>query len=121
MLFRSNLLVGTLKATTVNNKSNDGRYVNFKYTVIENNTPVFYQFNDGSTLSAYKAYLQIPKSWLPNTASKSINIHYEDDETTDIDGTCEEETLMIYDLSGRRINDITDKGVYIINGKKVIK
>ena len=28
---------------------------------------------------------------------------------------------VIYDLAGRRVNAITDKGVYIVNGKKVIK
>ena len=28
--------------------------------------------------------------------------------------------LVIYDLSGRRVNGVTEKGVYIINGKKVL-
>ena len=28
--------------------------------------------------------------------------------------------LVIYDLSGRRVNGVTEKGVYIINGKKTL-
>ena len=28
--------------------------------------------------------------------------------------------LVIYDLSGRRVNGVTEKGVYIINGKKIL-
>ncbi|MBO5865088.1 MAG: hypothetical protein J6Q73_03450 [Bacteroidaceae bacterium] len=32
-----------------------------------------------------------------------------------------ENTQVIYDLTGRRVNEITKAGIYIINGKKVIK
>ena len=28
---------------------------------------------------------------------------------------------VIYDLSGRRVMEITERGIYIVNGKKVIK
>ena len=46
------------------------------------------------------------------------------DPTVGIDGIEAEETEgsnVIYDLSGRRVNDTTVKGVYIIDGKKVIR
>jgi hypothetical protein len=29
--------------------------------------------------------------------------------------------VVIYDLSGRRVNEMTKGGIYIVNGKKVIK
>ena len=32
-----------------------------------------------------------------------------------------ENAQVIYDLTGRRVDEITEKGIYIINGKKVIK
>lgn len=37
----------------------------------------------------------------------------------DIDA--EKEVTVIYDLAGRRIDNITDAGIYIVNGKKVLK
>jgi len=44
-----------------------------------------------------------------------------DGETTSVDGlTPETEDGTIYDLSGRKVEKAV-KGVYIINGKKVLK
>ena len=116
-----NMLVGTLKEITVNNKSADGNYINFKYTVKENNTPMFYQFEDGSTLSANKAYLQLPVSLFPN-ASKSVKVRFDDGTTTEIDEVKEqtEENKTFYDLQGREVENPI-KGIYIIDGKKVVK
>ena len=116
-----NMLVGTLKEITVNKKSADGNYINFKYTVKENNTPMFYQFEDGSTLSANKAYLQLPVSLFPN-ASKSVKVRFDDGTTTEIDEVKEqtEENKTFYDLQGREVENPI-KGIYIIDGKKVVK
>lgn len=115
-----NLLVGTLRPTTVNAKSNDGEYHNFKYTVIgDSNTPEFYQFEDGSTLGANKAYLQLPASLFP-AAAKSIRARFDEGAFTDIDDvTTYNEEGICYDLQGRAVEDPTN-GIYIINGKKVI-
>ena len=114
-----NMLVGTLESTAVNGTSDDGNYVNYKYTVKEDGSPMFYQFEDGSTLGANKAYLQLPASLFPATASKSVNVRFDDGTTTDIEEMGEEGVLDIYDLSGRKLNGITEKGIYIINGKRV--
>ena len=38
----------------------------------------------------------------------------------DAELTIDNETTVIYDLTGRRINEIVEKGIYIVNGKKVI-
>jgi hypothetical protein len=41
--------------------------------------------------------------------------------TTTIEGVdAEVEEDVIYDLSGRRITEITNSGIYIVNGKKVL-
>ena len=116
-----NMLVATLEKTEVNSTSSDGLYANFKYTIKSGDaTPLFYRFADGSALSAGKAYLQIPLAWLPATASKAINIRFDEGETTDIDElqgeNCKAKT--IYDLSGRAVENPAS-GIYIIDGKKV--
>lgn len=114
-----NLLVGTLEKTTVNGTTDDGNYVNLKYTV-KDNTPMFYQFEDGSSLSANKAYLQLPAALFPSNASKSVNLRFDDGETTDIEDVDVEDAdvEIVYDLQGRAVENPT-KGVYIVNGKKV--
>ena len=116
-----NMLVGTLKETTVNSISSDDLYANYKYTINEGtSTPMFYQFADGSSLSANKAYLQIPLAWLKASASKSVEIRFDDGETTDIDEVEGEDADVdiVYDLQGRAVENPT-KGIYIVDGKKV--
>lgn len=115
-----NLLVGTLESTTVN--STDGEMSNYKFTIAEgNDEPMFYPFEDGTAFSAGKAYLQIPTAWLPVTAQKSLNIRFDEGETTDIDELEGEngKVKTVYDLQGRVVENPTS-GIYIINGKKVI-
>lgn len=115
-----NMLVGTLEPTTVN--STDGEMSNYKFTIAEgNDEPMFYLFEDGTTLSAGKAYLQIPTAWLPTIAKKSLSIRFDDGETTDVDEVKweNEEVKTVYDLQGRVVEEPTN-GIYIIDGKKVI-
>ena len=116
-----NLFVATLKKTAVNSTSQDGEYANFKYTVKSGDTsPKFYRFADGSTLSAGKAYLQLPVSLFPQGASKTISLKFEDG-TTEIEDVEGEDcgAAVVYDLQGRVVNNPT-KGIYIVNGKKVV-
>ena len=115
-----NLLVGTLEQTTVN--STDGAMSNYKFTIADGDTePMFYPFEDNTLFSAGKAYLQIPTAWLPATAQKSLNIRFDDGETTDIDEVEDEneDVKTVYDLQGRVVENPTS-GIYIIDGKKVI-
>ncbi len=115
-----NMLVGTLEPTTVN--STDGTMNNYKFTIADGDaTPMFYPFEDGTTLSAGKAYLQIPTAWLPTIAKKSLSIRFDDGETTDVDEVKgeNEEVKTVYDLQGRVVEEPTN-GIYIIDGKKVI-
>ena len=119
-----NMLVGTLETTAVNNKTDDGNYINFKYTIgSESSQPMFYQFEDGSTLSAGKAYLQLPARLFTTTASKSISLRFDDGRLTDIDRVESESNdtqTIIYDLCGRRVSKPAKGGIYIKNGKKII-
>ncbi len=114
-----NMLVGTLEPTIVN--SIDGAMSNYKFTIADGDTaPMFYPFEDGTTLSAGKAYLQIPTAWLPATAQKSLSVRFDDGETTDTDELKGEsgEVKTIYDLQGRVVENPTS-GIYIIDGKKI--
>ena len=120
--FTLNLLVGTLESTGVNGTTDDGYYINFKYTIGEtSDAPLFYQFEDNSTLSAGKAYLQLPATLFPAAASKSVGVRFDDGTTTDIEDVenAEGETQTVYDLQGRKVENPSN-GIYIIDGKKVL-
>ena len=45
---------------------------------------------------------------------------YGDEETTLVENVEVVTENLIFDLSGRRISEITEKGIYIVNGKKII-
>ena len=70
--------------------------------------------------NAYKAYL--PASAVPTIASLSAGLRFDFDGTTAIEEVETEnaETEVIFDLCGRRVNEITKAGIYIINGKKML-
>ena len=77
---------------------------------------LFYQANAG-TLAAGKAYLKVPAA-----LARELVINW--GETTGIGATLNDNVEMtndnvIYDLSGRRVENPT-KGIYIMNGKKVV-
>ncbi len=55
------------------------------------------------------------------TGEKVFTWTVEEAEDTAIDGVeAEAENAVIYDLTGRRVNEIVKGGIYIINGKKVL-
>ena len=69
--------------------------------------------------NANKAYL--PVSALPTSAQNAKALKF-DFGTTGVEGVKVEAEgkKVIYDLSGRRVNDMTAPGLYIVNGKKVL-
>ena len=119
-----NMLVGTLKETTINRISTDGQYYNYRYTIKEGeSSPLFYRVNDGFSMSSGKAYLQIPIGWFPSESkAKSIKLIFDDGETTtDIDeyySTSSKTTY--YDLHGRKVSNPQKGRIYIVNGKKTM-
>lgn len=68
--------------------------------------------------NANKAYL--PASALPQTLNaKALKFNF---DTTGVEGVKVETEgkKVIYDLSGRRMNEMTKPGVYVVNGKKMM-
>lgn len=114
-----NMLKGTLETTTVN--ATDGDYTNYKYTIVDD-VAAFYPLADNSTINAGKAYLQIPTSWLPAASeARTIGLRFDDSATTGIDeniGITDKDNA-VYDLMGRKVKN-PSKGLYIVNGKKVL-
>ena len=65
------------------------------------------------------------KAYLPKTegmSAASYSFRFEGEGTTGIEQITDnrEQSTVIYDLTGRRIEAITAPGVYIVNGKKVL-
>ena len=118
----SNLLVGTTEAKTLN-KTEDANS-NFILSDGENGVG-FYAVTDGSTLDAGKAYLSLPTSALPTNA-RSIGLRF-GDGTTNVRSmengawTMDNEADAWFGIDGRRLDaQPTTRGLYIVNGKKVI-
>lgn len=114
----ANMLVGVTEDTQLNKV--DGDYTNY-ILAKKNNKLGFYAVNDGSTLSAGKAYLPLPTTQLPSgTGARQLTMVF-DDETTGIQQIQSDVKSNgdYYDLKGRRVSTPT-RGLYIVNGKKVV-
>ena len=75
----------------------------------------FYKYS-GATLGANKAFFKIPA----NSSREFLDIL---GEVTGIDGRWKMEdgrSDVYYDLNGRRVMNPTKKGIYIVNGSKVV-
>ncbi len=109
-----NLLVGVVAPQSL--AQTDGGYTNFVLT-----DGVFKKVPEAgiSTMPAGKAYLQL------NLSSTSHEISFSFDEVVtgleEVSTPKEELRRTVYDLQGRQItSDNLSKGLYIINGKKVV-
>ncbi len=114
-----NILVGITADKTLN--ETDGDYSNFILSDGEKGLG-FYAVNSGTTLAAGKAYLSLPTAVLPNNA-QSIGLRFDDDATGIDTESFEPEwnNQEWFDMSGRRLEgEPSEKGLYILNGKKVI-
>ena len=96
-----------------------------EYSYDDNGTLVSHKNTDNGTHfknNANKVYLPVPKENGANEVKAySLRII---DGTTGVDevvGNIGVAPEGIYDLSGRRIIEITEPGIYIVNGKKFIK
>ena len=114
-----NMLVGVTETTEVEPIQDE--CTNYVYTKPSGRPAAFYKLSSARSIPAGKAYLQIPTSWLPIESEIKMNLEF-DDWATDIDEVEDNNTtgqIIIYDLQGRRVEK-PEKGVYIINGKKVL-
>ena len=116
----SNMLKGVLVDTPITQTEDDGDTTNYILTINKQggnvDTPKFFKVNSlGNTVSAYKAYLQIP------TELAARDFFWFDEDATAIESlTKAHSENVVYDLQGRRVAQPT-KGLYIVNGKKVIR
>ena len=114
-----NLLKGTTKKTLITKESSKAYYalglvegeVGFYNAANGENTTEFYN-------NAFKAYLEMPASqgtaafygfdWAGTTGIENVEV--------------ENASNVIYDLTGRRVEEITAPGIYIVNGvKRVVR
>ena len=97
----------------------DGDYTNMILNNVGGN--IGFYFAAGQTVAANRAYLHFATSLAPEASSRMVMVFGE--ETTGISDTTrlnnKEEITNIYNLSGQRVAQPT-KGLYIVNGKKVI-
>lgn len=130
----SNALVGTTgdKATTEFEKAKKDGYQNYILTtryfhlnkddqVIDGNRQCFYKWVKGDTKSNF-AYLQLKN---PDNANAKTVIYLDwFGDTTGIHGLTAPSQVTsgktYYTLDGRKVTSPTQKGIYIINGKKII-
>lgn len=130
----SNALVGTGdEATTEFDKAKKDGYQNYILTtkyfhldkedqVIDGNRQCFYKWVKGDTKSNL-AYLQLKNPSNVNAAKTVIYLDWFGD-TTGIHGMTAPSQVTsgktYYTLDGRKVTSPTQKGIYIINGKKII-
>lgn len=119
----SNKLVATglwnanLKAS---NDNEDGKY---RYILAKNSSDViaFYKLtSEKNGFSNHRAYLETDTDITPTSGAR-VALIFSDEETTGIRNIQEQQRSngIYYDLHGMRIQQPT-KGLYIVNGKKVI-
>jgi len=86
-------------------------------TVNSDNKAQFVKLNDG-TIPAQKAFLMVNT---PAAGARELKVVFAG-ETTGIDSIAAETVAAegVYNLNGQRVNAPANKGLYIVNGKKVI-
>ncbi len=109
-LFKANLAKSTVQAT-------EGDMVNFIFGQ-QDGEPGFYPIDGTATLLAQTAYMQLPAGFV--SAGAKVSFVFEEDIIDGIDEfRISESDATIYDLAGRKLGK-TQRGINIINGKKVL-
>jgi hypothetical protein len=121
-----NVLSGTVAKTKIthdayilaNREGKIGLYPVAKNSYLDNKTN---ETTVRFTNNSHKAYLPVRNDWLGDQLKKGTGFRfvYDDEETTGIDEFETEIEDTIYDLQGRKLSEITEPGIYIVNGKKI--
>lgn len=115
----TNLLKGSASATTSLQSTDAIKYYVFG---VKNGVSGFYPVSDSQNLTsaAGKAYLQLTAEQAATAPMLWLN--FEDAQTTGVNevrSKMEEVRGIYYNLAGQRVDNPT-KGIYIVNGKKVV-
>ncbi len=115
-----NLLLGSsVDVVTTAADGNDGDYYYYELTDGDNGVAFYWANEDGSafTSEAHKAWLPISKE-VANV--KVIKLESEGDATgiTSVDAATTSDA--IYTIQGVRVNNMNQRGIYIVGGKKVL-
>ena len=118
----TNALTGTFTAATIDTRAETGTNFVLGFDEDNDNRIGFYNVNNESfALKANRAYLKLDGSGDP-THVKGFVIDFDDDATSIncLIPTLSEGEGTIYNLAGQRVSKI-QKGINIINGKKILK
>ena len=117
-----NLLKANLEARNI--PQTEGEMSNFMLNKNDEGVYGFYRPSATSTLGAQKAYLQVPTSFAPAHDDARVSIVFEDEDTVtnieDYELFEQPGAKGLYNLQGLRVKT-AGKGIYIENGKKVVK
>ncbi len=107
-----------LKGSTVNTTVNEAAYILAAKEGVVGLYEVNLDDNNAFTNNAFKVYL--PASERPEgTEAPAMFSFGRGEGTTGIEQIAGDAELVIYDLAGRRVEKM-EKGIYIVNGKKVV-
>ena len=113
-------VTGNLLKGTVTDKNIEGEA--YVLGVVDGEVGLYKALANGTSWlnNANKAYLPMPAG---AEGIKSFSFRFEGEGTTAIENVeVENEVKAIYDLTGRKVNEITAPGIYIVNGvKRVVR
>ena len=118
-----NVLEGTVAKSIVNEDAYilANRNGNIGLYPLNTNSYITGEATSTFTNNSHKAYLPVKGNfaqWLKQ--SNGFRFVFDDDIVTDLhEVETDEDIETIYDLQGRKLSEITQPGMYIINGKKV--
>ena len=115
-----NELVGTTVRTLVKKEADS----KFNYILQKSGSSIVFNMatTDGAYMPANRAYLST--AYNASAGSARLSVVFEDEETTGIHTVNSGKYAMngvVYDLQGRRVENPRKGGLYIVNGRKVVK
>ena len=121
--------------TTVEGATMVGVYESVKAAdLVENNDVLFFNTKgelkyldaantaavEAITFTPFRAYILVDKNTFDDSTAKTISVRHDDGTTSIEHSTLDTQpSTPIYDLMGRRVQQM-EKGIYIVNGKKVV-
>ena len=115
-----NELVGTTVRTLVKKEAGS----KYNYILQKSGSSIVFNMatTDGAYMPANRAYLST--AYNASAGSARLSVVFEDEQTTGIHTVNNEKSAMngvVYDLQGRRVENPRKGGLYIVNGRKVVK